>query len=280
MYRHLPPRRGLTLIELLVVIFIVGVLFAMGVLFYPDYSAKQRMVSATDRITGMLLMAKQRAKRDGLVTGVRISTSGTTTELSYIQQPDTPSLGRVIAVGSGSITISANLTPAGGVPMLSVGDYLELNGGGMLYGVVGIAPGAQTTVTVTPATATPQSYPSGPDQNLSNYRIYAQPRLLSGEQVVTLPEGLVVNAGLSVPNLPQFDILFSPAGNVVGQTNTQGQVFVVVEDTDTGSPLGSKVQPKFIVAVRLRTGLIGVYPFNDAGPDYYTFAKDGRSSGL
>lgn len=294
MCRHLPPRRGLTLIELMVVVFILGVLFALGVYFYPSYSAKQKMVTATDRITGMLLMAKQRAKRDGLVTGLRITTTGSVTELTYIQQPDTPSAGRASRLqpngppGSptSNLLINASLNPSGVGPLIEPGDYIELNGGGRLHQVLAvlIPTAGNTPVVIDHSMATTETYTAqAGGENLSNYRVFAQARPLTGEQVVELPNAVVASTTLSVPAFDaapnRLDVLFSPAGNVVVQTNTHGQVFIVVEDVDPANATVGAA-PRFIVAVRLRTGAIGVYPYNEAGPDPYSFAKDGRSSGL
>jgi len=287
MNRHDANRRGFTLIELLVVMFILAVLFGLGAFFYPGLSARQKMVTATDRLSGMLLIAKQRAKRDGLVTGVRITTTGTTTELQYVQQPNTPSLGRVSGIAPNGpnisrLTITASVNPAGVGPLIEPEDYLELNGGGRLHRVllVDVPSGGSTTSVLIdhPVTAI-ETYTAGPTPNLSNYRVVAAARPLQGEEVVKLPELTIANTTESVPAFPtltnRVDVLFSPAGNVVGQTNDQGQVFLVIEDVDPDN----KTPPKFIVSVRLRTGSIGVYPANPNG-DMYLFARDGRSSGL
>lgn len=287
MCRHSPTRRAMTLIELLVVVFIMAVLFGLAAFSYPFLTARQKMTSATDRISQMLLIAKQRAKRDGLPTGVRISA----TELQYIQQPDTPAIGRVTRIqpgvlpGTSVVTISDNLAPISSVdPLVAVGDYLEIGGGGRLHQVVAPAPvgGVQTTVTIDLVSASIQNFTNNTTAaNLSNYRIIPRPRLLGGEDAVKLPESTQVNPTLSRPtftSLPNYvDILFSPAGNVVGQATNDGHVFLVVEDTD---PVNNN-PPKFIVAIRLRTGLIGVYPYSEPpATDPYLFARDGRSSGL
>lgn len=267
---RMPLRRGMTLIELLVVMVILGVLFGLGVFFYPDFSSKQKMTTATDRITGALLMAKQRAKRDGRATGVRFANN----EMVFLQQPDTPSIGRVIQASGTSIVINADLVGGGVDPLIQAGDYIEINGGGRLHQVVtATSSPPNTIVTINVPFATAETYSPGPNKNLSNYRIFARPRVLTGEESIKLPD----QVGLFEPAQP-FDVVFSPAGNVILQSSPTGQVFIVVEDTQVVPGENAATRPKFIVSVRIRTGAIGVYPYDNADP--YRYTRDGRSSGL
>jgi prepilin-type N-terminal cleavage/methylation domain-containing protein len=261
----------MTLIELLVVMVILGILFGLGVFFYPDFSSKQKMTTATDRITGALLMAKQRAKRDGRATGVRFANN----EMVFLQQPDTPSVGRVVTASNNNLTINADLVGGGVDPLIQPGDYIELNGGGRLHQVVAAASSPPNTVlTIDTNLATPETFIPPSNKNLSNYRIFARPRVLTGEESIKLPDQVAVT-----PTVGTADVVFSPAGSVILQTNNQGQVFLVVEDTQVIPGENAATRPKFIVAIRLRTGAIGVYPYNTTG-DPYSFTRDGRSSGL
>jgi prepilin-type N-terminal cleavage/methylation domain-containing protein len=94
-------RRGFTLIELLIVISILVILIALAAGLSPKGSATQKMFQATNTITGALMMAKQRAKRDRLPTGVRLirqtdpdatpyasANANYVSDLVLIQQPD------------------------------------------------------------------------------------------------------------------------------------------------------------------------------------------------
>src|SRR4051794_22298825 len=90
-------RRGFTLIELLVAVGILLVIATLGAYFLPRMQANARVSSAADKIQGMLVIGKQRAKRDQLRTGVRILfNNGVATQLVYIQQPEDLAIGRYV----------------------------------------------------------------------------------------------------------------------------------------------------------------------------------------
>ncbi len=76
-----------------------------------------------------------------------------------------------------------------------------------------------------------------------------------------------------------YEILFAPGGGVTGQgTTTGGNIVLWLRDVtkDNASMEGSPL----LVSIHTRTGLVAVHPVNIAGPDFYAFTKDGRSSGL
>src|SRR5262249_22001578 len=86
-----PARRGFTLIELIVVIAIIIVLTALTVLIVPGIQANQKAQRGAESVQQMLLIAKQRALRDRVATGVRFldpNNSGQVRQMIYVQQPD------------------------------------------------------------------------------------------------------------------------------------------------------------------------------------------------
>lgn len=283
--RH-QPRRGFTLIELLVVVMILGILFGLGVFFYPSYTSKQKLTSATNSLTGALIRAKQQAKRDGLPTGVRLIATGTNSvEVQLIQQPEALPIGRVTSVqnngnGTATVRINANLLPAGVAPLIAVTDYLDINGGGRLFAVAAVAlNGNETVLTVDAASATIPASESFPYTNTagSNYRIYPQPRPLVGETNIALPSTTQVNLSKSRLGVRGgfYDILFGPGGGLVNQSPGIGAVLLYVEDGDpTATGNGS-----LIVATQYRSGLIGVFPAGPAANPYQYVTPD-RSSGM
>ena len=91
------PRRGYTLVELLVVMSLMILLAALAVgVSYSGMVGSQKVISGADRASGWLLIAKQRALRDGAPRGVRFflnaatapATGFVSTEAQYIEQPD------------------------------------------------------------------------------------------------------------------------------------------------------------------------------------------------
>src|SRR5262249_4825354 len=153
---------------------------------------------AVDQLSQWLLTAKQRAKRDGVPTGVRLlqdPSTGLFTQLEYVQQPDPYTGGlctSVNATNSGGVLFSTVTLQLGGVDfegaattdltswLVQAGDYLELNGGGPVYLIQGVKSTQLTLVNtqITIAAPTP------------NYRIIRQPRRLPGEDVMTLPQDM------------------------------------------------------------------------------------------
>ena len=90
-------RRGYTLVELLVVMSLMILLAALAVgVSYSGMVGSQKVISGADRASGWLLIAKQRALRDGAPRGVRFflnaatapATGFVSTEAQYIEQPD------------------------------------------------------------------------------------------------------------------------------------------------------------------------------------------------
>jgi prepilin-type N-terminal cleavage/methylation domain-containing protein len=280
------PRRGFTLIELLVVVFILGILFGLGVFFYPTYSSKQKLTAATNVVTGVLIRAKQQAKRDGLPTGLRLIPTGTNSvELQLIQQPDALAVGRVFQVtnnnnNTATVSISANLLPAGVEPLIAVSDYLDINGGGRLLQVLAVSSnGTNTILTVdAPSAVIPASESfSATGAAGTNYRIFPQARPMTGEGGIAMPSSTQVNLSKSqiVPRGGYYDILFGPGGGLVNQSPGLGQVLLFIEDSDpTATGDGA-----LIVATQYRSGLIGVFPAGPAAAPYQYVTPE-RSSGM
>src|SRR5574340_1255625 len=65
-------RTGFTMVEMLVVLGIILMLSVLTVLFMPRISERQRVAQGADLLQGWLLMAKQRALRDRVPTGIRL----------------------------------------------------------------------------------------------------------------------------------------------------------------------------------------------------------------
>jgi type II secretory pathway pseudopilin PulG len=278
MYTHRQRRPAITLVELLVVIAIILIITAIGVMAIPS-AADRNMQSGADQLQGWLLICKQRAKRDGVPTGLRIQfdANGNATQLNYVQQPIDVSGGTCTGVGNNTVTftgfnpLTANVSP---------GDYLEVYRGGGVYQITAV-----TATSVTIATTGPnlQSAISNPAGTTTEYRIRRQPVPLSGENTLQLPDGVTVllSKSLNIPSrtvlgTTYYEIMFSPQGGLVGRGSGTDQICVMWLINTNNTTI-----PALLVAIQTHTGFIGVQPDASAvSTDPYKFCRDGRASGL
>jgi prepilin-type N-terminal cleavage/methylation domain-containing protein len=284
---HRVGRRGaFTLIELIVVIAIITVIAVIGALLFPRLQDSQKIVRAADRLQGVMLNAKQRAKRDSKPTGVRILLDPKTnqaTQLQYVQQPDYYTTGQCLGTGPtpAALVTFANVDFQGpaltlGQPdqaTVQAGDYLEVFGGGGVYQITAVV--SQTSLNINPpAVISPAAY----------YRIIRQPRRLAGEETLDLPNEVVIDGAYSL-NLPQrqvgtavfYEIVFAPGGGVIGQGTGADKICLWLRDPALADPTDGD---PLLVAIQTRTGFVGVYPVGPPSPgDPYQATREGRSSG-
>lgn len=310
-------RVGFTLMELLVVITILAFLAALTALYFPRFQDREIVARGADQLQGWLLMAKQQARRDGLPTGLRLVVPGGqayATELVYVQQPDDLSLG----LYTGPDGANQYVATFAGVDLNNLGvtvqqgDYLEVFGSGVLRRIQSVVPPQAPATTSTKlnleSTTTPLPVLTSPPTVLTedstthrnqrtNYRIIPQPRPIPGEQTLRLPENVVIDLNPNHPlglldtsgqkplsrNLPVraglIEVLFSPAGALVGQGTSNGQVMFWVRDFSRNNGADILAGNATLITVQPRTGLICAHPAA-SGSDPYTFARDGRSSGM
>jgi hypothetical protein len=251
------------------------------------------------------------------ITAPAGSTRLISTELIYVIQPDdfvvTGDSMQITSGSSGATAISSTEDFAGGLsgvqPLpaeqfpVQAGDYLEVSGGGLV-----------TSITAQPSTSgvngsnydtlTLSNNPSGSSGiPITDYRIFRGPRRVEGEDSLRLPGTVAiliadVNNSTNVHtcysrNIPArsipfgggaqatflYEIVFSPAGTVVGKgTNSGDKIVLFVRDMTLdhvwdGDP--------GLVVVNPRTGAIAVQPVDPTNPpNYYTFTTDPSSSGM
>jgi prepilin-type N-terminal cleavage/methylation domain-containing protein len=285
-------RPGFTLIELLVVIAIICVLAAVGYMTLPNLAGDFNRTRGIDALSEWLLSAKMRAKRDGTGTGIRLlpdPSTGLFNQVVYVQQPDPLASGQLSGKVGTVMTDPTNpkvmdfsnmdLVGPGSAPglydaLVQPGDYLEVFGNTVRL-ITSVQ--SSTKLTLNTALSTPINPPG-----TSNFRILRSPRVLGGEDVKQLPGSLGINFSLSynlpmrnVSGIPFYEILFSPAGSVIGQGTGGGKIVLYVQDTNQVQNPG---QPTLIV-INVRTGFIGAFPVAP-GADPYLYTESGASGGL
>ena len=127
------------------------------------------------------------------------------------------------------------------------------------------------------------------------YRILRGPRPMIGQPPVNLPADVIVDLP-GFQNMPhpvlngttfgsilqpdsqtnQFDIMFSPAGNVLRDAGNQGKAVLWVWNS-LGNPMADE---QTLVVIYTRTGMVASQPVDLSSGNPYSFILDGRSSGM
>jgi prepilin-type N-terminal cleavage/methylation domain-containing protein len=197
-------RNAFTLIELLVVMVLILVLAALGLGYVVFGQDNQHSVSGAQAVTGALLNAKQRARRDGLPTGIRILfTSGTDvmgrpftfgSQLQLVQQPQDYNLGTWTTTDGTTLTFS---TPSAPNPdFLGGADYIgEIDQSTVQAGDYFLVAGTTTPHRIFQVNS-PQSLTlasSVSPLTSGAYTIIRAPRRLPSEDIIQLPSTVVID---------------------------------------------------------------------------------------
>jgi prepilin-type N-terminal cleavage/methylation domain-containing protein len=283
-----PGRQGVTLVELLVVVTLLAILATLSVVFLPPLVSNDNRLRASDQVAQALLIAKQRAKREGRPIGVRLLLNPDdptlADELAFIEQPEPFGGGTCQSVDStGQVVTFASVDFTGGSTFLDEylvqpGDYLEVRGGGTVHRVNAVT---ATTLTLASALTTDATSFTA----TTSYRVLRQPRLLPNEPSQLVRNDVAIDLTLS-RNIPTrtlpgagtsvYEVLFAPSGAVTGQGTGGGKVILWLHDKNdaTADPTTST-----LLAVQTRTGSIAAHPVA-LGVDPYAYTSDGRASGL
>jgi prepilin-type N-terminal cleavage/methylation domain-containing protein len=278
-------RSGFTLIELLVVMSIIVVLATLAILVGPRFGDSQKSALGASQLQGWLAVAKQRAYRDKIVSGVQLLPDPTSpnlvTTLQYVEQPDdyrggANQGGYLTAPGSGGLSTVRiqGINPTGAV---QPGDFLEITA--LNENTAHLILGGPTSVGGNVWELTLASKVTSAVNGETRWRIVRQPRASSDEPVLKMPADMCIDLGAPSINgqTSPLTVLFSPWGGVQQTTgSTAGKYIYWVRDKTKDTPYDG--EPTLIV-VYCRTGAIAAHPVNLTG-DPFSFTKDGRSSGM
>ena len=284
-------RAGFTLIELLVVISIIAFVAGLLVLFGPGLFKNAKASRGAQTVQGVLFIAKQQALRDKAPYGVRLLTDadGQVRSLQYIQLPPDYTGGTAQAATDNTTTpptfsVTFVLPPGqsnlwggygpGDPTLWSVqpGDFISIRGGTM-HRITGVTP---TAVTL----ASDATNGAGTSLPATEYRIVRSPRAVPGEDVINLPDDVIVDMTRSLIAADgatgNFDILFAPWGTVLGSAGQSGKVVLWVRDS-TQDPATTIEQS--LITVFTRSGLIASYEVDTGSGNPYSFVLDPRAAG-
>jgi hypothetical protein len=311
------PRPALTLTELLVVLATLLLLAALGYALVPAMYGNHRRVGASDQVTLWLLTARQRARRDGAPTGLRLlpatDASGNVVfnpdgsvfarQLRYVQQPD-PLTGGVCTGLSNGVATFTGIDFLGGAAsadeyLVQPGDYLELRGGG---GVSRIDAVERDRLMLSDATPDPVEFAP-----TAYYRILRKPRPLPGEKVLEVPGDTVIDLGppSALDPVTRQPLSFSSAAptrsvkvpeRLVGGGRSPRKLILEVVFSPAGAVVGPQsgkvilwlrdataappdLGSPSLLALPVATGFVGAYDVAP-GANPYRFAESGRGAGL
>lgn len=295
-------RKAYTLVEMLVVVGIIVSLAGILVAFGPRIRLAVIGDSAPSMIQQALLIAKQRALRDGVPSGVRLlvdPATGFVTTLRYVQQPDPISFSGTVSATQFSaaavpqyydyVDLSAGSAPdfigdMAAFPYLwnvQPGDYIQLPDGpvqGTMHLIGGKdSAGNPITSPVLTAHRLQINWGGAPQAQVSsfgNFKITRSPRPLQGENSdIKLPQGTYIDTNAMIANgypLPadpvtgNVDIMFRPDG-MMQVYSALGKVILWVRGPD--------VQQELVVGY-VRTGRVAVYAVGSTA-DPFQFVRDG-----
>ena len=365
--KHLKAtRKALTLVELMVAMAIIVMFSALTVAFYPSVASDNELSRIANQIQGMIVGARQAARREIVPGGVRFIPSVVTgisafDKLILIQKPGDligyqPDVGPLSFVGGPILIQPTSLTPLSsslisdpnyyhplkifsdrvllvqlGVNVWSPNSEEELvKDGDLLFNnnidtrpvarIIGRPnPAFYTNNLNSPAqfnmdvfTPTNLFMIDAHDYNPAadmltltqrqNYRIYRQPRVVSGEKPFEIPENydiptdvrtvFTTNASPLVPfcvNLKrgftnEFDLVFDTDGAISNQSAT-GDVYIWLHKRDAAA---NDFYQDAVICIRKKNGAVGIFPI-DSEPktsmsgiyyDPFSFARNPANEGL
>lgn len=328
-------RKGMTLVELLIAMSIMVMMAAITAAFYPSISSDNQISNAANKVQSLLVGARQTAMRSRFVTGIRFladsnnpASSISCTQMMLIQKPSDLtglSISGLFTISNGDLILqdlTKTATKEGinlwdtttGLDMVLPGDILINPTTNRSTNVVarGWSNPANVSglgflnLTVNQVVQVNASFYNPTDITGLNFKIVRQPRVVPGEEPVSLPEGyeipLLALDTSSTPVKPKnmitgppwrdttpgvsdysVDIAFDKTGSLF-QMNFSSNAYVWI--TKTGS---AKPEDGAVISVNRMNGKVGVFPVgpvdlnnlnNALMHDPFRFARDPSNEGL
>ena len=295
--KRLPIRRGMTLIELLVVMSIMVTFAAITAAFYPSISSDNQIAQASNKIQNLLVGARQKARRDNNVTGVRffpdLNNPSAATQMMLVQKP-VDLTGSSLPANLYQPLLPGNPTViqfstqvwgfATGEDLIMANDILvdPLNSNSTKITGKG---GSNNQMLINS-----NFYNPNINSATLNYKIIRQARIVPGEEAIPMPEGYEISLGANFsgpkvnPSDSSIDVCFEKTGAVY-QIDFAANVYIWVHKT--GSTKYS--EDDAIIGIQRNNGKVAVFPvglvdFNNTGNtnlhDPFKFARNPTNEGL
>ena len=293
--KRLLIRRGMTLVELLVVMSIMVTFAAMTAAFYPSISSDNQIAQASNKIQNLLVGARQKARRDNNVTGVRffpdLNNSSAANQMLLVQKPvdlTGSSLGANIVYSPPNIvSFLDNANNPYFVWGFATGEDLVMANDILLDPLTNNS----TKITLKGASNNQMLINSGfctPTFSTPlNYKIIRQARIVPGEEAIPMPEGYEILLGANFfgpkvnPSDSSIDVCFEKTGAVY-QIDFAANVYIWVHKT--GSIKYS--EDDAIIGIQRNNGKVAVFPVglvdfgNSNLHDPFKFARNPTNEGL
>ena len=293
--KRLLIRRGMTLVELLVVMSIMVTFAAMTAAFYPSISSDTQIAQASNKIQNLLVGARQKARRDNNVTGVRffpdLNNSSAANQMMLVQKPvdlTGSSLGANIVYSPPNIvSFLDNANNPYFVWGFATGEDLVMANDILLDPLTNNS----TKITLKGASNNQMLINSGfctPTFSTPlNYKIIRQARIVPGEEAIPMPEGYEILLGANFfgpkvnPSDSSIDVCFEKTGAVY-QIDFAANVYIWVHKT--GSIKYS--EDDAIIGIQRNNGKVAVFPVglvdfgNSNLHDPFKFARNPTNEGL
>lgn len=292
-------RRGMTLVELLVVMSIMVTFAAITAAFYPSISSDNQIAQASNKIQNLLVGARQKARRDNNVTGIRffpdLNNPSAATQMMLVQKP-VDLTGNSLAANLYQPSLPGNPT----VIQFSTQVWGFATGEDLIMSNDIFYDSATNNSTKITGKGTINSQMVinsnfyNPNINLPNatlnYKIIRQARIVPGEEVIPMPDGyeILLGANFSGPKVnpsdSSIDVCFEKTGAVY-QIDFAANVYIWVHKT--GSTKYS--EDDAIIGIQRNNGKLAVFPvglvdFNNAANinlhDPFKFARNPTNEGL